>query len=160
MIANRLISLAVVAMLAFAPIFNPVAAQNSTLTPELLARMLDFIARKGTDRDVPAIFANGMFLTLAGQAWPSRQLVREEITGGIIHSISISRGSNKDILLSKNTKERIDIYRIERDGILVVAGVYDLPTRDFNTRGTRDRAEVQKEVDDELENWSAWLARQ
>jgi hypothetical protein len=160
MIANRLISLAVLAMLAFAPIFNPVAAQNSTRTPELLTRMLDFIARKGTDRDVPALFANGMFLTSAGEAWPSRQLVREEIASGIIHSISISRGSNKDILLSKNTKERIDIYRIERDGILVVAGVYDLPKRDLNTRDTRDRAEVQKEVENELENWSAWLARQ
>jgi hypothetical protein len=53
MMANRLTSLAVLVMLAFATTITCVSAQNSALTPELLSKILGLIAREGIERDIP-----------------------------------------------------------------------------------------------------------
>jgi hypothetical protein len=98
-VTRYLSSLASFVILTFAIMIMPVGAQSSALTPELLSKMLDYIARNGTDRDVPSSIANRLGLTAAGQGSPSREAGAKEITSGIQHAVYISRGSDKDILL-------------------------------------------------------------
>ncbi len=159
MMPRRLSSLASLVMLGFAIVTMPVAAQNATLTPELLSKMLDFIAREGVDRDVPASVANRMGLTAAGQSWPSRQMVFVETANGCTHSVSINRGSDEDILVNvillnvkgDRSNGKINTWRIRRDGKIVAALGYDIRTQQFTTL---DRSDAQKKLEAELFFWS------
>jgi hypothetical protein len=96
MIASRFASLAVFMTLAFVPLAGQVSAQSSALTPELLSKMLDLIARKGTDRDISPTLANALGLSAAGQGWPNRQIVTRETQSGFLHGMGISRGNDQD----------------------------------------------------------------
>ncbi len=60
-ITRCLSSLARLLILTFAIMVAPVAAQSPALTPDVLSKMLDLIARVGTDREVPADLANVVF---------------------------------------------------------------------------------------------------
>jgi hypothetical protein len=156
MIADRLTSLAVLVMLAFA-LMIPVSAQDSVLAPELLSKMLDDIARHGVDRVVPASFADRLGLTVAGQGWPSRQIGANKINSDIEHAVYVNRGSDKDLLLTVTGRETIECYRIRRDGILVIAMAYDNQTRQFTMRD--QQAGAQKDLEYELKFWSGFLAQ-
>lgn len=148
---RRLSSFASLLILAFA-MMMPVAAQNPTLAPDVLSKMLDYIARVGTDREVPAIFANRLGLSAAGQIWPSRQAGLKETSSGLLHGVYVSRGRDKDLLLTLTSAERIDIYRIRRDGILVAAAGYDKQAQQLIER---EGAETQKGLEAELVFWTS-----
>ena len=140
-------------ILAFAIMIAPVAAQTPALAPDVLTKMLDHIARVGNDREVPADVANRLGLSAGGQVWSSRQAGLKETSSGILHGVYASRGREKDLLLTLTTsaKDRVDIYRIHRDGILVTAASLDLQKHQFIER---DRAATQKGLDAELAFWT------
>ncbi len=75
-------SLARLLVLALAIMVMPVAAQSQTLAPDVLSKMLDYIARVGNDREVPADIANRLGLSAAGQVWPSRQAGLKNTSSG------------------------------------------------------------------------------
>jgi hypothetical protein len=146
-------SLARLLILAFAIMMMPVAAQNPTLAPEVVSKMLDYIARGGNDREVPADVANRLGLSAAGEVWRSRQAGLKETSSGLLHGVYVSRGRDTDLLLTLTSagKEKVDAYRIRRDGKFVAAISLDLPRHQFIER---DPAETQKGLDAELAYWS------
>jgi hypothetical protein len=150
---RRLSSLARLLILTFAIMIMPVAAQKPTLAPNVLSKMLDYIARVGNDREVPADIANRLGLSAAGQVWPSRQAGLKETSSGVLHGVYASRGREKDLLLTltSGSKEKVDIYRIRRDGILAAAVSLDMQKHQFIER---DRADAQKGLDAELAFWT------
>ena len=143
-------SLARLLILTFAIMVMPVAAQSPALAPDVLAKMLDYIARAGNDRELAADISNRLGLTAAGQRWSSRQAGWGD--SEILHGVYASRGSDKDLLLSLTiTKKKIDLYRIHRDGMLVAAVTLDTQKHQMIEH---DRAETQKGLDAELEFWT------
>jgi hypothetical protein len=152
--AYRLSLLASFLVLTFAIPIVPVSAQNSALTPELLSKMLDHSASNGIDRVANPIVANRLGISVAGQTWPMRQIGVEETAGGILHNVSFGRGSDQNIVVSAKTKERLNAYRIRRDGTLLAAFTYDIATH-----GLADiaQAEAHKGLAAELLFWSEHL---
>jgi len=150
---TRWLSLIRPLILTFAIMITPVAAQNPTLAPDVLSKMLDLIARRGTDREVPADVANRLGLSAAGQVWPSRQAGLKDTSSGLLHGVYASRGREKDLLLTLTSasKDNVDVYRIRRDGTFVTTVSFDPATHQFIER---DRAETQKGLDAELIYWS------
>jgi hypothetical protein len=146
-------SLARLLILTLAIMIVPVAAQTPTLAPNVLTKLLDYIARVGNDREVPADIAKRLGLSAAGQVWSSRQAGLKETESGILHGVYASRGRENDLLLTLTSaaKDRVDIYRIRRDGILVAAASMDLQKHQFIER---DRAATQKGLDAELVFWT------
>jgi len=144
-------SLARFLILTFAIMITPVVAQDPTLAPDVLSKMLDLIARRGTDREVPADIADRLGLSEAGQVWPSRQAGLKETPSGLLHGVYAARGSGRDLLLTLTSPEMLYVYRIHRDGKLVTAVTADKRTRQFIER---DQAETQKGLDAELVYWS------
>jgi hypothetical protein len=156
MMANRLISLAVLAMLAFAPIITPASAQNSALTPELLSRILDLNDTKGTDRDVPALVANGLGLSASGKAWPSRQVAVKDLITLVSHGVVVSRESDQDIIFNRRNSDNFHAFRTQRDGTLVTAVSYDLNTLRLTVLS---RAEARQELDVEFAFWDRTIVK-
>ena len=143
-------SLARLLILTFAIMIAPVAAQSPALAPDVLAKMLDYIARAGNDRELAADISNRLGLTAAGQRWSSRQAGVEY--SEILHGVYASRGSDKDLLLSLTiTKKKVDLYRIHRDGTLVAAVTLDIEKQQMIDH---NRAETQKGLDAELVFWT------
>ena len=149
---TRWLSLIRPLILTFAIMITPVAAQNPTLAPDVLSKMLDLIARAGNDREVPADVASRLGLS-AGQVWPSRQAGLKETPSGLLHGVYAARGREKDLLLTLTSasKDKVDVYRIRRDGTFVTTVSFDPATHQFIER---DRAETQKGLDAELIYWS------
>lgn len=137
-------------ILTFAIMIAPVAAQNRTLAPDVLSKMLDYIAKVGIDREVPADIANRLGLSDTGKVWPSRQAGAQ--ISGRLHGVYASRGGDKDLLLTLTTDKQVDVYRIRRDGILVAAVTLDLPKHQMVEH---NRAETQKGLEAELVFWSS-----
>jgi hypothetical protein len=144
-------SLARLLILTAAMMITPVAAQKPALAPDVLSKMLDYIARVGNDREVPADIANRLGLSAAGQVWPSRQAGLKETSSGLLHGVYASRGREKDLLLSLTSPEKVDLYRIRRDGILVATVTLDIKRQQMIERGN---AETQKGLDAELAFWT------
>ena len=146
-------SLARLLILTFAIMIMPAVAQKPALGPDVLSKMLDYIARVGNDREVPADIANRLGLSAAGQVWSSRQAGLKETSSGILHGVYAARGRENDLLLTLTTasKDRVDIYRVRRDGILVAAASLDLQKHQFIEHS---RAETQKGLDAELVFWA------
>lgn len=145
-------SLARLLILTAAMMITPVAARNPALAPDVLSKMLDYIARAGNDREVPADIAGSLGLSARGQTWPSRQAGLKETSSGVLHGVYVSRGRDNDLLLTLTgaAKEKVDIYRIHRDGILVKAVSLDMKHQFIQ----RDRTDAQKGLDAELVFWT------
>ena len=156
MIASRLMSLAVLAVLTFVSLAGPVSAQGSALTPELLSKILDDINREGIDRDIPAPMANALGLSATGQGWASRQCVFQESKNKIIHALSISRRNDQDIVVHLGSERFLHDYRILRDGTLLMATIYNIPTHQLTVR---NRSEAQKELNTEFAFWAGTFAK-
>jgi hypothetical protein len=152
MIAHRLMSLTVLAMLTFAPTITSASAQNSALTPDLLSKMLGLIARKGTDRPIAAPIANALGLSATGQEWESRQVSGPDSRPGAHHGFALSRGTEKDIALSLLTPDILHAFRARRDGTIVAALTLDLRTGQLIMLS---HAEAQKELDAEFAYWTS-----
>jgi hypothetical protein len=90
MIAGRLISVAVLVMLTFAPMVSSVSAQNSTLTPSLLNNLLGLTVRKGTDLQLQRWATKP--LGLPG-GWIGNTVAIPDSRPGFHHGFSVSKGN-------------------------------------------------------------------
>ena len=151
---TRLSSLAGLVILIFATLIAPVSAQSTTLTPALLSKMLDQIAKEGNDREVPASLANPLGLSPAGKAWPSRESGARNTATKILHAVYAGRGGDENMMLTVGAKEGVHVFRIRRDGTLLGARLFDLQTRQSAELG---RVEAQKELEAELVFWRNFL---
>ena len=135
---RRRIRLAVLAALAAAPVSldaafaqAPTAKPDSTgpaqpatkspVTPDMLARILKFIASAGHDGELPATIAGPLGLATAAQAWPDRQFAVQGDETGTVHAIAISRAADSDLVFSVRGPAAITVFRAHRDGTLVDA---------------------------------------
>jgi hypothetical protein len=156
--ANRLASLAVLAILTFVP--NSLQAQNSVantavpgsaLTPKLMSKMLQLITLRGTDQQLPASYANAMGLSASGQTWPDRQIATRATLDNFIHAFSVSRGSDQDVVLYTRRSDSVHAFRAHRDGKVVTALIFDNQTSQITMRAP---AETQNELDLEFALWA------
>jgi hypothetical protein len=139
---------------ATTPTAAPAAAPSapaSALTPEIMKKMLQLIAAKGTDREAVAAYANPLGLTAAGQGWPDRQISAKG-NDIVIHGFAVSRGSDQDLLLYSNTPTIVHIYRANRNGKIVTALLLDKSAGQIITRAP---AEAQSDLDAEFVYWAA-----
>jgi hypothetical protein len=146
---DRLASLALLAMLALAPV--NARAQSSPLTPEVLKKILQLMVSVGKDFESPAILATALGFTVAGQPWPNREIEAKESRPNFLHGFSETRGDEPDILITLRGLDSIRAFRAHRDGKIVRAAVYDFNTRQI---ATIDPIQAQKELDTELQFWA------
>jgi hypothetical protein len=153
----RLASFIVLAMLAIVSLVTPVSAQNSALTPELLSKLVDLTARKGFDREMPAIIATALGLSAAGQTWPNHQIITPDRENPhVFHAFAVDRGSEQDVLITlRNPNDGIHCFRTHRDGTLVKAVIYDLQAGQIVTP---NHAEATKELNAEIAYWASAFA--
>jgi hypothetical protein len=116
---DRLASLALLAMLALAPV--NARAQSSPLTPEVLKKILQLMVSVGKDFESPAILATALGFTVAGQPWPNREIEAKESRPNFLHGFSETRGDEPDILITLRGLDSIRAFRAHRDGKIVRA---------------------------------------
>lgn len=145
-------SLAGLAVLVFGLLATPpVSAQSSRLAPDVLARIIDFVARRGTDRDIDSTLAARLGLSAPGQAWPSRQIATPTENGNY-HGFAVSRSSDSDMAVSfLIPSESVHAFRVRRDGTLVAAVIRDLKTGQMIALKPAD---AQRELDAEYAFWT------
>ena len=157
---NRLVSVVIVAMLAFA-LTGSLQAQTSAaatsvpvsaLTPQLMTKMLQLIALRGIDRELAAEFANPLGLTNPGQSWPNRQVASYGVPSKFNHGFAVSRGSDQDIVISLRSPETIYVFRSNRGGKIVAARSCDIKNGGQITM--LDFADAQKALDNEIRFWA------
>ena len=161
---NRLVSLIVMAMLAFA--LTSLRAQSSAtntaapvaaLTPELMNKMLRLIALKGTDKELNPKVANEPRLATP---WLGRYVSANGIPSNSIHSFEVSRGSDQDVVISVRSQTTkpptIRIFRVHRDGKVVKAAYSDIRTGQVTILALD---EAQKELDHEFAFWAEGVDR-
>jgi uncharacterized protein YkuJ len=129
----------------------PHSLPSFSLTPELLGRLLDLVARKGTDYETPALVSNALGLSATGHTWRNRQVNTPDSQPGCSHCFAIDRGGEKDLTIVLSTPNDLKIYRTERNGKIVLAVIYDRKTEQITLR---DPAEAQAEVNAEFAFWA------
>ena len=129
----------------------PKTLPSFPLTPELLGRLLDLIARRGTDYETPALVSNAVGFSATGHTWRNRQVNTPDSRPGCSHCFAIDRGGEKDLAIVFRTPDDIKIYRTERNGKIVSAVIYDSKTRQITMR---DPVEAQAEVNAEFVFWA------
>jgi hypothetical protein len=136
---------------------TPASTQSATLTPDLLNKLLDFNARKGIDRDVPAIFANALGFTSNGQSWPSRQVVPkpDSENPSLYHGFTVGQRTEQDVVFVVRYPDGNHAFRVRRNGMLVTAVYLNQST---NQLTEPNRAEAQKELDAEVVYWTRVVA--
>lgn len=135
---------------------TPLPTTQPPLAPELLNKMISFIARKGWDRDVPADEATALGLA-AGQSWPLRGVSSPDPdVGDKYHGWAVSRGSDNDLLLAAQQGQIYHFYRITRDGTIIKAIIFNRANHQITML---DSAQAQIEVNAEYAWWAAaWTA--
>lgn len=147
---HYLVSLVLLALLTMAP--ANLRAESTSLTPDLLNKLLDLDARKGTDREAAAPIANALGLTASGQAWPIREIATPDAeTPSVLHGFAVNRGAARDIIVTRRNPDKIRVFRAQRDGVVVSAMIFDLQTRQATIRVP---AEAQAELDAEFTHWA------
>ena len=141
---------------AASPLAAPAAAapdQASPLTPEVMRKMLLYIAANGKDKDVIPLVANTLGLSATGQTWAGRSVgVRDE--SKVLYCFYVSRGSEEDILVSITTPDIVQAFRAHRDGKIVTAFTYDLAAQKMAVRAP---AEAQPDLDSALRIWADYI---
>jgi hypothetical protein len=153
----RLVSLTLLALLAFVP--TGLRAQNSSMSPDLMSKMLQLIASKGTDREINKYIATALGLTSGGKGWPDRQIASRLSTDpqSATHGFAVSRGSEQDVVLYKRDPDAsVRLFRARRDGKLVKAGFTTYQGTQVTMRAPAD---AQKELETELAYWTANVDR-
>jgi hypothetical protein len=146
---NCVASLAILATLTFAA--TDLQAQNS-LAPELLNKVLDLIATKGSDREIPAPLAEALGFSASGHGWAVRQVTAyDNKNSGVLHGFAVSREKDQDIALSLRSPDGVYVFRAHRDGEVVAAAAYSEQTRQTSMLG---QAEAQKELNTEFAYWT------
>src|SRR6185295_7290145 len=129
---------------------------DSPLTSEVMSKMLQLIALRGTDRDLPALYANALGLSAEGQTWPDRQSAANEDPDNILHAFAVGRGGDRDIVISVLRENSLHAFRAHRDGKVVTALISDKQTGKITMRAP---AEAQKELDVELAFWASGVEK-
>jgi hypothetical protein len=153
-ITNRLVSLAVLVMLAFVYLGTPVLAQDSAQLGDLLSKLSELTAQKGEDVDVPAAVANALGLTDGDQNWATRQVAAPDSRSGVFHGFAMHSGI-EDVLFIGRHPDALHVFRSHRDGKLVAAGAYNILAREVTIL---DPATAQNELAAEVAFWSQYFA--
>jgi hypothetical protein len=139
-----------------APASVPAATPSGPekLTPDLLSKLLRLNTLKGTERVVPAPFANALGLGKPGQGWPDHDIGITFASDNLTHGFAVSRGTDQDVLISVRYPESIRTIRSTRDGKAVAGLVYD-HTTNLITLMPIDQA--QTGLDAEFAFWAAGI---
>ena len=124
---------------------------GSTLTSQILEKMLQLIVLKGKDQDIAASFAGPLGLVAAGQNWPERQIATKSGSDGSIHGFAVGRGDDQNLVVYTRRADALHIFRVTREGKAVAALVSDAKT---GVIAIRALAEAQAEVDEEFSLWA------
>ncbi len=129
------------------------ASPGAMLTPALLAKVLRLIDLRGVQREVPPNYANALGMTASGQAWPDRQQAATQ--GKVLHGFAVSLGADQDVVVSVRDDAELRVFRVRRDGGMVVAAcIVDLGDGDITMRAP---AEAQAQLDDEMRFWATYV---
>jgi hypothetical protein len=154
--ANRRAVFAFIAMLAFASLAAPAFAQDSALSPDVLNKIMKFIAEKGGHQEIPAVLSSALGLTDSGHTWPTNSIVLAHTVDGHVvpgfkHGFSFSSEGQQDIVIIERDSDQIRAYRTQRDGKLVTAIMYDVKAHQVTVRS---RAEAQRGLNTEITYWT------
>ena len=122
----------------------------SPLSPALLNKVLDLIARKGIDREQAPLLANALGFAEAGQTWPYRQAVIID-SSNFDHGFAIGRNSGKDIVLVRRDMTSLYVFRVHRDGSVIIALIVNLQSHQITVRAPTD---AQNDLNGEIAFWA------
>ena len=125
---------------------------DQAITAALRSKMLQLITLAGRDRDIPAPISSALGLTPAGTAWPDHQFAFQWNGSGTVHAIAISRGADKDVVLTVRGPAAITVFRARPDGTLDRAVSYFLQTQQTMPLPL---GEARAQFSDELAYWAA-----
>lgn len=131
----------------------PATSEPSVLTSNLMSRMMKLVSERGTDHDMPAIFANALGVSAADQTWEYREFSLKAglgKAGELLHGFSISRGGDKDLVLFRREGNTLLGFRANRDGLVVTAFTCDVSTGKITMRSPD---EAQADLNSELMFW-------
>lgn len=141
------------AVAAAAPAATAAPSPGAMLTPALLAKVLRLIDLRGVEREVPPNYANALGMTASGAAWPDRQQAATQ--GTVLHGFAVSRGTDQDVVVSVRDQAELRVFRVRRDGGMVVAAcIVDLGDGDITMRAP---AEAQAQLDEEMRFWATYV---
>lgn len=152
----RLFAVVLVLVFAFGlPTFAtlPAASGPSVLTSNLMSRMQKLVAEHGVDREMPPKFANALGVSDTGKIWSNREIAAKAglgEAGELLHWFSVSRGGDKDLVLSRQRANTLLAFRANRDGSVVAAFTRDVSSGRVTMRSP---AEAQADLDSELMFW-------
>jgi hypothetical protein len=126
-----------------------VSPSHSTLTPEVLAKVLKCIDAIGAYHQIAVSFAKVLGLNSGGQPWLDRQISADG-TDKLVHTFIVNRGSDPDLIMYVRDGTRVQVFRSTRDGKALAAMDYDTQTKAINVH-TLD--EAQKGLDLEIGFW-------
>jgi hypothetical protein len=126
------------------------AARKLIVVPQLLSKMLPYIASNGADRELPASIANPLGLSASGATWPYRSIGVNDSDAQHVHGFAVGRGSDPDIVLSQRLPDSLHVFRANREGKVVTAMFVSLPSKQIKMLAP---AEAQPEFDS---NWDYW----
>lgn len=105
------------------------AVMKLIVAPQLLCKMLPYIASNGTDRELPVQFAGPLGLSAPGATWSYRGIGIGDPDPEHIYGFAVSRSSDPDIMVSKRIPGSIHVFRASRDGNVIKALTFDLSTK-------------------------------
>lgn len=126
------------------------AVMKLIVAPQLLCKVLPYIASNGTDRELPPLFAGPLGFSASGATWSYRGIGVQDPDPEHVYGFAMGRGSDPDIMVSKRVPGRIHVFRASRDGKVIKALVFDLSTKQVTMS---DPAEAQVEFD---VVWNFW----
>ena len=127
------------------------AVKKLILAPQLLCKMLPYIASNGVDRELAAVFANPLGLSTAGATWSYRGIGIHHPDAEHIYGFGISRGADPDVLLSHRMPDSIHVFRANRDGTVIKALTFSVATKQVTMINP---TEAQAEFDTDWNLWS------
>jgi hypothetical protein len=121
------------------------------LTPELSAKIAAWRTAQGINREAPALIANSLGLSSAGQTWPDRQSAAQDTGDNSVHSIAVGRPEGDDILLGVIRGGILLAFRAHANGTMISALRFDTKTQALTVRTV---AEAQGDLDMEYAFYS------
>jgi hypothetical protein len=145
-------SLAILAILTFLSLASQTSAQVSALAPDLLTKLLDLVANKGSAVEVPAAVGNALGLSAKGQRWPSRQISSPDRNSGFHHLFGVGTGTRQDVIfVLRYPDNKLLVIPSHRNGNAAAALIYDTTTRQITMLTS---AEGRKSLDAKITWWT------
>lgn len=126
------------------------AVMKLIVAPQLLCKVLPYIASNGTDRELSPLFAGPLGFSAPGVTWPYRGIGVQDTDPEHVYGFAIGRGSDPDIMVSKRVPGSIHVFRASRDGKVIKALVFD-----YSTKQVKMSAPVEAQVEFDTV-WNFW----